>query len=150
MSANQAGTPGYALPSPGSANWLSSARLVGAWHNRVYGSMIIVESIATIRRSIDLGMDFLDTADVYGMWSTKIYDACAIRGRREQVVLATKFGNVRSPEGQFIGVNGRPEYVAQCCEASLQRLGVEYVDLYYQHRVDPNVPIEDTGRPCYC
>ena len=102
------------------------------------------ESIATIHRSIELGCTFLDTADMYGSGKNEELVGRALKGRRDQVVLATKFGNVRGPNGEFLGVNGRPEYVEQCCDASLRRLGVDVIDLYYQHRVDRNVPIEDT------
>jgi aryl-alcohol dehydrogenase-like predicted oxidoreductase len=102
------------------------------------------ESIATIHRAVDLGVTFLDTADMYGNGRNEELVGRAIRGRREEVVLATKFGNVRGADGSFLGVNGRPEYVAQACEASLRRLGVETIDLYYQHRVDSRTPIEDT------
>jgi aryl-alcohol dehydrogenase-like predicted oxidoreductase len=102
------------------------------------------ESIATIHRSLDLGVTFLDTADIYGLGQNEELVGRAIRGRRWEVVLATKFGNVRGADGSFLGINGRPEYVAQACEASLRRLGVETIDLYYQHRVDPKTPIEDT------
>jgi aryl-alcohol dehydrogenase-like predicted oxidoreductase len=102
------------------------------------------ESIATIHRSIDLGCTFLDTADMYGMGKNEELVGRALKGRRDQVVLATKFGNVRGPKGEFLGVNGRPEYVKQACEDSLKRLGVEVIDLYYQHRVDKTVPIEET------
>lgn len=102
------------------------------------------ESVATIHRALELGVTFLDTADVYGMGRNEELVGRAIRGRRDQVVLATKFGNVRTPDGAFVGVNGRPEYVRACCDASLARLGVEVIDLYYQHRVDPATPIEDT------
>ncbi len=102
------------------------------------------ESIATIHRALDLGVTFLDTADMYGVGQNEELVGRAIRGRREQVVLATKFGYVRDADGRSLGINGRPEYVAQACEASLRRLGVETIDLYYQHRVDPNTPIEDT------
>jgi aryl-alcohol dehydrogenase-like predicted oxidoreductase len=102
------------------------------------------ESIATIHRAIELGCNFLDTADMYGSGKNEDLVGRAIKGRRDQVVLATKFGNVRGPNGEFLGVNGRPEYVKEACNASLKRLGVEVIDLYYQHRVDRNVPIEDT------
>jgi aryl-alcohol dehydrogenase-like predicted oxidoreductase len=102
------------------------------------------ESIATIHRSIELGCTFLDTADMYGMGKNEELVGRALKGRRDQVVLATKFGNVRGPKGEFLGVNGRPEYVKQACEGSLQRLGVDVIDLYYQHRVDKTVPIEET------
>jgi aryl-alcohol dehydrogenase-like predicted oxidoreductase len=102
------------------------------------------ESIATIHRAIELGCNFLDTADMYGSGKNEELVGRAIKGRRDQVVLATKFGNVRGPNGEFLGVNGRPEYVKQACDASLKRLGVEVIDLHYQHRVDRNVPIEDT------
>jgi len=102
------------------------------------------ESIATIHRALDLGVNFLDTADMYGVGKNEELVGKAIKNRREDVILATKFGNVRSPDGGFLGVNGTPEYVRQACDASLQRLGIEVIDLYYQHRVDPNVPIEET------
>jgi aryl-alcohol dehydrogenase-like predicted oxidoreductase len=103
-----------------------------------------VESIATIHRALDLGVSFLDTADMYGPFINEELVGKAIQGKRQQVVLATKFGNQRSLDGKFLGVNGRPEYVAQCCDASLQRLKVDHIDLYYQHRVDSKVPIEET------
>ena len=103
------------------------------------------ESIATVHRALELGMTFLDTADVYGPHTNEELVGRAIRGHREEVILATKFGIVRDPKNpQARGVNGRPEYVKQCCDASLQRLGTDYIDLYYQHRVDPNTPIEET------
>jgi len=102
------------------------------------------ESLATIHAALDHGINFLDTADVYGLGKNEILVGQAIRGRREEVVLATKFGIVRDSQGGWIGVNGRPEYVRQCCEASLKRLGLERIDLYYQHRVDPDTPIEET------
>jgi aryl-alcohol dehydrogenase-like predicted oxidoreductase len=109
-----------------------------------YGPADEREAIATIHRALELGVDFLDTADVYGMSKNEKLVGRAIQGRRHQVVLATKFGNTRLPEGGFGPVNGRPEYVRQACEASLRRLGVDVIDLYYQHRVDRKVPIEDT------
>jgi aryl-alcohol dehydrogenase-like predicted oxidoreductase len=102
------------------------------------------ESLATIDRAIGLGVLFLDTADMYGPYTNEELVGRAIRGRREAVVLATKFGNVRGADGSFLGVNGRPEYVRACCDASLRRLGVDRIDLYYQHRVDRTVPIEET------
>jgi len=102
------------------------------------------ESIATIHRALDLGIDFLDTADMYGPFTNERLVGKAIRGRRNQVVLATKFGNQRGEDGSFLGVNGRPEYVRKSCDGSLQRLGVDHIDLYYQHRVDRTVPIEET------
>ena len=109
-----------------------------------YGEADDNRSIATIHRAIDIGIDFLDTADIYGPFTNEQLVGRAIRDRRDAVVLATKFGNVRSAEGKFLGINGRPEYVRQACDASLQRLGVDVIDVYYQHRVDPETPIEDT------
>jgi len=102
------------------------------------------ESIATIHRAIELGIDFLDTADMYGPFRNEELVGKAIRDRRDKVVIATKFGNVRGEDGSFLGVSGKPEYVLKACDASLRRLGVDHIDLYYQHRVDPEVPIEDT------
>ena len=102
------------------------------------------ESVATIHRALDLGIGFLDTADMYGPFSNERLVGRAIRGRRNQVVLATKFGNERAEDGSYLGVNGRPEYVLKSCDDSLRRLGVEHIDLYYQHRVDRSVPIEET------
>ncbi|HEX6964340.1 MAG TPA: aldo/keto reductase [Gemmatimonadaceae bacterium] len=102
------------------------------------------ESIATIHRALDLGIDFLDTADMYGPFTNEVLVGKAIRGRRDRVVLATKFGFVRDAAGSRRGISGRPEYVRQACDASLLRLGVDHIDLYYQHRVDPAVPIEET------
>jgi aryl-alcohol dehydrogenase-like predicted oxidoreductase len=102
------------------------------------------EAIATIHRALELGVNFLDTADMYGPFTNEQLVGKAIKDRRDRVVLATKFGNVRTEDGGFKGVNGKPEYVHQACDASLKRLGVEVIDLYYQHRVDTTVPIEDT------
>ena len=102
------------------------------------------ESIATIHRSIELGMNYLDTADIYGPFTNEELVGRAIKGRREEVILATKFGNVRDADGTWKGVNGRPEYVTAACDASLKRLGVSHIDLYQQHRVDKTVPIEET------
>jgi len=102
------------------------------------------ESIATIHRALDLGITFLDTADMYGVGRNEELVGRAIRGRRQGVVVATKFGNVRGEDGSFRGVNGKPEYVKGACDASLKRLGIDVIDLYYQHRVDPATPIEDT------
>jgi aryl-alcohol dehydrogenase-like predicted oxidoreductase len=109
-----------------------------------YGPRDEAEATATIQHALDLGINFLDTADMYGLGTNETLIGKAIRGRRSQVVLATKFGNVRDPNGKFLGVNGQPEYVRSACEASLKRLRVDVIDLYYQHRVDPQVPIEET------
>ncbi len=109
-----------------------------------YGGRDDAEAVATIHRAIEIGVTFLDTADMYGSGRNEDLLGRALRGRRDEVLIATKFGNVRNPDGSFKGVNGKPEYVRQCCEASLKRLGIEVIDLYYQHRVDPDTPIEDT------
>ncbi|HVU35918.1 MAG TPA: aldo/keto reductase [Opitutaceae bacterium] len=108
------------------------------------GQMHDDESIRVIHHYLDHGGNFLDTADMYGVGRNEELVGRAIAGRRDAVVLATKFGNVRGPKGEFLGVRGDPDYVRHCCDASLRRLKVNHIDLYYQHRVDPNVPIEDT------
>ena len=109
-----------------------------------YGTPDEAESIATVHRALELGVTLLDTADMYGVGHNEELIGKAIKDRRDQVILATKFGNVRGADGSFLGVNGTPEYVRKSCDASLKRLGVEVIDLYYQHRVDPNTPIEET------
>src|SRR5690606_213398 len=109
-----------------------------------YGTADESTGIETIRRALDLGVSFFDTADMYGPFTNEQLVGRALAGRREQVQLATKFGNVRGENGEFLGVSGRPEYVRQAADASLRRLGVDHIDLYYQHRVDKTVPIEDT------
>jgi aryl-alcohol dehydrogenase-like predicted oxidoreductase len=109
----------------------------------IYGDPSEPEAIATIHRAIELGVDLIDTSDAYGNGANEELVGRALKSRRDKAVLATKFGNIRLPDGSP-GANGRPEYVAQCCAASLKRLGVETIDLYYIHRVDPTVPIEDT------
>jgi aryl-alcohol dehydrogenase-like predicted oxidoreductase len=109
-----------------------------------YGTRDEGEAIATIRRSIDLGATFLDTADMYGPFTNEQLVGSAIAGRRDEVQLATKFGNERLPDGTRLGVNGHPDYVRKACDASLERLGVDHIDLYYQHRVDRSVPVEET------
>src|SRR5665647_766651 len=109
-----------------------------------YGQVDEAEAIVTIQRALALGVDFVDTSDAYGPFTNERLVGRAVAGRRHEVVLATKFGNVRGEDGNWVGVNGRPEYVRSACEASLARLGVDYIDLYYQHRVDKTVPIEET------
>jgi aryl-alcohol dehydrogenase-like predicted oxidoreductase len=109
-----------------------------------YGPADERQSLATIHRALDLGVTFLDTADMYGPFTNERLVGRALAARRKEVVLATKFGNQRRPDGSWVGINGRPDYVHQACDASLQRLGVDHIDLYYQHRVDRSVPVEDT------
>src|SRR3954466_5642012 len=109
-----------------------------------YGRADESEAIRTIHRALELGVDFLDTADMYGPFTNEKLVGRAIADGRDDVVLATKFGNVRGENGERLGIDGSPEYVTAACDASLKRLGVEHIDLYYQHRVDPQVPIEET------
>lgn len=109
-----------------------------------YASEDLTESEATIRRALELGINFFDTADIYGPFSNEELVGRVLRPVRDRVIIATKFGIVRDEDGAFLGVNGRPDYVRQACEASLERLGIEFIDLYYQHRVDPETPIEET------
>src|SRR6187431_389294 len=109
-----------------------------------YGSPDEASGLDTIHRALDLGVTFLDTADMYGPFTNEKLVGKAIAGRRDEVVLATKFGNMRGEDGAFLGISGKPDYVRKACDASLQRLGVEVIDLYYQHRVDTQTPIEET------
>jgi aryl-alcohol dehydrogenase-like predicted oxidoreductase len=109
-----------------------------------YGDADTTTNLAVLNHAIDIGVNFLDTADMYGVGRNEELLAEVLKTRRRDIVLATKFGNVRAPNGDFLGVDGRPEYVAAACDASLKRLGIEQIDLYYQHRVDPKVPIEET------
>lgn len=109
-----------------------------------YGQASENQAIETIHYALDHGINFLDTADMYGPFTNEKLISKAIKGRRDSVIIATKFGNVRDHQGNFLGVNGKPEYVKQACEASLARLNVDYIDLYYQHRVDKDTPIEET------
>ncbi len=109
-----------------------------------YGPADNETSIRVLHAVIDAGINFLDTADMYGCGANEKLVGPVVKARRDEVVLATKFGNVRAPDGKLLGVNGKPDYVRKCCDASLQRLGLDVIDLYYQHRVDPNTPIEET------
>ncbi|MHB1299118.1 MAG: aldo/keto reductase, partial [Gemmatimonadaceae bacterium] len=109
-----------------------------------YGGRDDEESIRTIHRALDLGVNLLDTADIYGPFTNERLVGRAIKGRRDEVVLATKFGNRRAADGTSLGIDGSPAYARSACDASLERLGVDHIDIYYQHRVDPNVPIEET------
>jgi aryl-alcohol dehydrogenase-like predicted oxidoreductase len=109
-----------------------------------YGGADESEAIATIHRALELGVDFFDTADMYGPFTNERLVGRALAGRREEVVIATKFGNERGEDGSFLGINGKPDYVRRACDASLERLGIETIDLYYQHRVDRTVPVEET------
>ncbi len=109
-----------------------------------YGQADTQEALATLQLAVDKGITFFDTADVYGQGHNEEFVGAALKEHRNTITLATKFGIVRNDQGEFVGVNGRPDYVRSSCEASLQRLGVDVIDLYYQHRVDPKTPIEET------
>jgi aryl-alcohol dehydrogenase-like predicted oxidoreductase len=135
----------WATSAAGRAGFTVSAIGLGCMGmSEFYGSHDDTKSIATIHHALDLGCNFLDTADMYGPFINEELVGRAIRGRRDKVVLATKFGNMRGDDGAFLGISGKPDYVRQACDASLRRLGVDHIDLYYQHRVDRTTPIEDT------
>ncbi len=127
-----------------SGPWVAEIGLGCMGMSGVYGAPDEAEAEATIRRAVELGVDFIDTSDMYGAGHNEELVGRALKGIRDKVVLATKFGQVVGPDGRPIGVNGRPDYVAEACEASLRRLQVDVIDLYYQHRVDRTVPIEET------
>ncbi|HEY7143661.1 MAG TPA: aldo/keto reductase [Streptosporangiaceae bacterium] len=136
--------PSRTLGSGGAALSVSAEGLGCMGMSAVYGPEDDESSVATIHAALDAGVTFLDTADMYGPFSNEELVGRAIRDRRDEVVLATKFGYERRPDGTLVGINGRPDYVRRACEASLGRLGTDRIDLYYQHRVDPGVPVEDT------
>jgi aryl-alcohol dehydrogenase-like predicted oxidoreductase len=131
--------------SLGSEGLVVSAEGLGCMGmSEFYGRADEGEAIATIHRALELGIDFFDTADMYGPFTNERLVGRALAGRRDEVVIATKFGNERGDDGSYLGVNGRPEYVRRACEASLERLGIDTIDLYYQHRVDRTTPVEET------
>ncbi len=136
--------PTRTLGSDAAALTVSALGLGCMGMSEFYGTPDHAGGVATIQHALDLGVTFLDTADLYGPFTNEKLVGEAIHGRRDEVQLATKFGNERRPDGTRLGVNGRPEYVRAACDASLQRLGVDHIDLYYQHRVDFSVPIEET------
>ena len=131
-------------PPSGSPLTVSALGLGCMGMSEFYGTADEQTAVDTIHRALDLGVTFLDTADMYGPFTNEELLGKALSGRRDEVQLATKFGNERRPDGSWVGINGRPEYVHAACDASLKRLGVDHIDLYYQHRVDPAVPIEET------
>ena len=145
MTTTDIGTRTLGTPTAGPDGLTVSALGLGCMGmSEFYGTPDEQGGTDTIRRALDLGVTFIDTADMYGPFTNERLVGGAIAGRRDEVQLATKFGNERLPDGTRVGINGRPEYVHAACDASLQRLGVDHIDLYYQHRVDKTVPIEDT------